>query len=55
MQGSNLGSLIGPPLTAGLVSAGGWPAAAWLTSLAMTVVIGAALFLHWRERRRVQG
>ena len=33
MQGSNIGALLGPPITAALVSAGGWPAAAWLTSV----------------------
>ena len=32
MQVSNFGGLLGPPITAALVSAGGWPAAAWLTA-----------------------
>ena len=53
MQGSNIGALLGPPVTAALVSTGGWPAAAWLTSLAMTVVAVSGLFLHWRERRKI--
>ncbi len=53
MQGSNMGALIGPPLTAVLVSSGGWPAAAWLTSTAMAVAAGAGIFLHWRERRKL--
>jgi DHA1 family inner membrane transport protein len=53
MQGSNMGALIGPPLTAVLVSSGGWPAAAWLTSIAMAVAAGAGIFLHWREKRRI--
>lgn len=53
MQGSNMGALIGPPITAVLVSSGGWPAAAWLTSVAMSVAAGAGVFLHWREKRRV--
>ena len=35
MQGSNFGALLGPPVTAALVVAGGWPAAAWLTSVAL--------------------
>lgn len=53
MQVSNFGALIGPPITAALVSAGGWPAAAWLTSVALGIAALAGLFLHWRERRRV--
>ena len=53
MQGSNIGGLIGPPITGALVASGGWPAAAWLTSIALGIVAGSALFLHWRERRRV--
>ena len=53
MQGSNLGGLAGPPITGALVAAGGWPAAAWLTSVALGLVALAGLFLHWRERRRV--
>ncbi len=53
MQGSNFGGLIGPPITGALVASGGWPAAAWLTSIALGVVAGSALFLHWRERRKL--
>jgi MFS family permease len=53
MQISNLGALLGPPITAALVSTGGWPAAAWLTSLALGLAAVAGLFLHWRERRRL--
>jgi MFS transporter, DHA1 family, inner membrane transport protein len=53
MQGSNLGGLIGPPITGALVASGGWPAAAWLTSTALGVVACAALFLHWREKRKL--
>jgi hypothetical protein len=53
MQVSNLGALLGPPITAALVSAGGWPAAAWLTSLALGLAAVAGLFLHWREKRRL--
>jgi cyanate permease len=53
MQVSNLGALLGPPITAALVSTGGWPAAAWLTSLALGLAAVAGLFLHWRERRRL--
>jgi len=53
MQGSNVGALIGPPITAALVSAGGWPQAAWLTSGALGVAAVSALFLHWREKRKV--
>lgn len=53
MQASNLGGLLGPPITAVLVAAGGWPAAAWLTSVALGVTTAAAIFLHWRERRKL--
>ncbi len=53
MQGSNIGALLGPPITGALVASGGWQNAAWLTSTALAVVVAAALFLHWRERRRL--
>ena len=53
MQVSNIGALLGPPITAALVSAGGWPAAAWLTTVALVCVAGFGVFLHWRERRRI--
>lgn len=53
LQGSNIGSLLGPPITGALVVAGGWPAAAWLTSVALGIAAAAGLFLHWRERRRL--
>lgn len=53
MQVSNLGALLGPPITAALVSAGGWPAAAWLTSVALGLAAVAGLFLHWLERRKL--
>jgi MFS family permease len=54
MQISNFGSLIGPPITAALVSSGGWPAAAWMTSIAMGIAALAGIFLHWRERRKLR-
>jgi MFS family permease len=53
MQVSNLGALVGPPLTAALVSAGGWPAAAWTTGSALGIAALAGVFLHWRERRKL--
>ncbi|MEI7874881.1 MAG: MFS transporter [Alphaproteobacteria bacterium] len=53
MQGSNIGALIGPPITGAMVAAAGWPSAAWLTSVALGVVAGAGLFLHWRETRKL--
>jgi MFS transporter, DHA1 family, inner membrane transport protein len=53
MQGSNVGALLGPPVTAVLVSSGGWPAAAWLTSVALAIVAASGAFLQWRERRRL--
>ncbi len=54
MQVSNFGALIGPPITAALVSAGGWPTAAWMTSIALGIAALAGVFLHWRERRKLQ-
>lgn len=53
MQGSNIGSLMGPPITGALVAAAGWPSAAWLTSIALVVAAAAGLFLHWREKRKL--
>lgn len=53
MQGSNIGALLGPPITGALVASGGWPAAAWLTSAALAIAAAAGLFLHWRERRKL--
>lgn len=53
MQGSNLGALLGPLLTAALVGSGGWPAAAWLTSVALAIVAASGIFLHRRQRRRL--
>ncbi|MCF8531549.1 MAG: MFS transporter [Reyranella sp.] len=53
MQGSNVGALLGPPITGALVATGGWTNAAWLTSIALAVVAGSGLFLHWRERRKL--
>jgi MFS family permease len=53
MQGTNIGGLLGPPITGALVSAGGWPAAAWLTSVALGIMAAAGVFLHRRERRRL--
>jgi MFS family permease len=53
MQGSNIGALIGPPITGALVTAAGWSSAAWLTSVALGVMAAAGLFLHWRETRRI--
>jgi predicted MFS family arabinose efflux permease len=55
MQISNFGALVGPPITAALVSAGGWPAAAWMTGPALGTAALAGVFLHWRERRRLWG
>ena len=53
MQGSNIGGLLGPPITGALVAWGGWPSAAWLTTVALAVAAGAGLFLHWLERHKV--
>jgi len=54
MQMSNLGALVGPPITATLVSAGGWPAASWMTGIALGIAALAGVFLHWRERRKLR-
>ncbi len=53
MQGSNLGALLGPPIVAALVTSGGWPAAARLTTVALGCAALAGAFLHWRERRKL--
>jgi predicted MFS family arabinose efflux permease len=53
MQGSNMGGLIGPPITGALVASGGWSAAAWLTSAALGILAAGSVFLHLRERRKV--
>ncbi len=53
MQGSNVGALLGPPITGALVATGGWTNAAWLTSIALAIVAGSGLFLHWREKRKL--
>ena len=53
MQGSNIGGLIGPPITGAFVALHGWSSAIWLTTAAMAVVAGAGLFLHWREKRKI--
>jgi MFS family permease len=53
MQVSNFGALVGPPVTAALVSAGGWPAAARMTGGALGIAALAGVFLHWRERRKL--
>lgn len=54
MQGSNIGGLLGPPIAAALVASGGWPAAAWFTSVALGICAAAGIFLHWRERRKLR-
>ena len=41
-------------LLAGAIgAAGGWPAAAWLTSTALGLVAICGVFLQWREKRRI--
>jgi predicted MFS family arabinose efflux permease len=49
MQCSNIGSLLGPPVVAALVSAGGWSWAALYTTPALLASIAAAWVLHRRE------
>ncbi|MBX3501114.1 MAG: MFS transporter [Alphaproteobacteria bacterium] len=49
MQCSNIGALIGPPVVAALVTAGGWSWAALYTTPALLASIAAAWVLHRRE------
>jgi MFS family permease len=51
MQGSNIGSLLGPPVVAILVSAGGWSWALFFTTPALAGAVLAAWVLHGVERR----
>lgn len=53
LQGSNIGTLLGPPITGALVTDGGWSSAAWLTSIALGITAASGIFLHRRERRRL--
>jgi DHA1 family inner membrane transport protein len=52
VQMTNIGSLLGPPITGMLVVSGGWPAAAWYTVSATTGVVIAAIVLGALERKR---
>ena len=54
MQVSNLGALLGPPITAALVSTGGL-AGRRMADIASRSAIAAVagLFLHWREKRKL--
>jgi MFS family permease len=51
MQGSNIGSLLGPPIVAALVSAGGWTWALLYVVPALACAGVAAWLLHRVERR----
>ena len=53
MQGSNLGGLLGPPITAAIVVSAGWPGAAWVTSVSLGIAAAAGVFLHFREKRKL--
>ena len=53
LQGSNIGTLLGPPISGALVTDGGWSSAAWLTSIALGITAASGIFLHRRERRRL--
>ncbi|HYC63574.1 MAG TPA: MFS transporter [Reyranellaceae bacterium] len=53
MQGSNLGALLGPPITAAVVASAGWAHAAWVTSISLGIAAAAGVFLHLRERRKL--
>ena len=52
VQMTNIGSLLGPPITGMLVMQGGWPFAAWYTVGAMTGVVLAAAALGVLEQRQ---
>jgi MFS family permease len=51
MQGSNIGLLLGPPIVAALVSAGGWSWALLFTTPALAGAALAAWVLHRAEQR----
>ena len=51
VQITNIGSLLGPPITGLLVTHGGWPAAVWYTGTALGMIVLAALALGAIERR----
>lgn len=52
IQGSNTGAVIGPPVTAMVVSASGtWNEASWVLTLSGALGVGAALLLRVIERR----
>ncbi|QQS12701.1 MAG: MFS transporter [Rhodospirillales bacterium] len=51
MQGSNIGSLTGPPIVAALVSANGWASALWYTTPALALAAAAGFALQRREPR----
>lgn len=51
MQGSNIGLLLGPPVVAALVAAGGWPWALLYTTPALGGAALAAWALHRAEQR----
>lgn len=50
MQCSSVGTLLGPPLAAAAISAGGWPRVVWLIGALLAGTVLAALALHRRER-----
>jgi hypothetical protein len=51
MQGSNVGSLLGPPIVAALVSTGGWSWALYYTTPALACAALSAWILHGAERK----
>ena len=51
MQGANIGSLLGPPVVAMLVSAGGWSWALYFTTPVLACAVLAAWILHRAEQR----
>jgi DHA1 family inner membrane transport protein len=50
-QITNIGSLLGPPVTGLLVTHGGWPAAVWYTATALGLILVLAVVLGAIERR----
>lgn len=51
VQLTNIGSLLGPPVTGLIVTHGGWPAALWYTGTALGLIVVAAVLLAAIERR----
>ena len=52
VQMTNIGSLLGPPMTGLLVGIGGWPASLWWIGTAFTLIVLLAWMLQRLERKQ---